>query len=338
MHRHINFTSVGIRQSLTTTMRTISTIWPRRFFQSGCVVLLAVATNSCPRLLPGTQSASIVVDGAKRTFLLHLPPSYESTSDVPLLIALHPFTGSGKSMERLTGFDAIADREGFMVAYPDGRQRVWNSNPADPSSIVGEPADDVAFVDRLIDTLIADYRVDANRVFVAGASAGGLMAHRVAAELTNKFAGAASVMITLPESFADYITPATPLPFLMIHGKEDPFFPWDGGVVEEGPSRTNTYWSVAESIGYWVNNNEASTSTTKVDLPDVDPGDGTTVFRETFPGGADGADVVLYGIRGGGHTWPGSDSAFPKFLVGKTSHDINASETIWAFFSQYERR
>ena len=239
-------------------------------------------------------------------------------------------------MEQLTGFDAIADREGFLVAYPDGNQRVWNANPANPSSIFGKPADEVAFVGQLIDFLIAEYGADADRVYVAGASSGGLMTHRVAAELTDRLAAGASAMITLPKAFPEALSPSRPLPFLMVHGKADPFFPWDGGTVNEGPGRSDEYLSVRDSLGYWIANNHASTSSTRDDLPDADPNDGTTVFREVHAA-ANGADVILYGVRGGGHTWPGSGNCYPEFLVGKTSNDFSASEVIWEFLSQHVR-
>lgn len=311
-------------------------MWKRRLFHVACIVFVAVATNSCPGLAPGTLRHAIGVGGVNRTFLVHVPPARASKSPLPALIALHPFTGTGKSMERLSGFDAIADREGFIVAYPNGKQRVWNANPNDPSSIVGKPADDVAFIDHLVDFLIAEYTVDPDRVYITGASSGGLMAHRAAAELTDKFAAAASAMITLPKTFPDYVVPKNPLPFLMIHGKADPFFPWEGGVVDEGPARSNEYLSVKDSLGYWIANNGASTNAIKEDLPDADPNDGTTVFRETHSAN-NGADVILYGIRNGGHTWPGGGDFYPQFLVGTTSSDINASEVMWEFFANRTR-
>jgi len=309
----------------------------RAVYRAACILVLIVFTNSCPLRAPGTVRGAIDVDGQRRSYLLHIPSSDKGDAHLPLLIALHPFTGSGASLERLTGFSGIADREGFFVAYPDGRQRVWNSNPAAPSSIVGEPADDVAFIDTLIDQLIADYSIDPDRVYVTGASAGGLMTHRIAGDLTDKIAAAASVMITLPVEYPDLVTPSRPLPFLMMHGKADPFFPWEGGTVNEGPSRSNEYLSISDSLAYWIENNGASGEPNNMELPDTDPNDGTTVFREDYAGGGEGAPVVLYGIRHGGHTWPGSNDIFPESLVGKTCYDINASEVIWGFFSDKVR-
>lgn len=310
----------------------------RAVFRTACVALLLVFTNSCPLRTPGTIRGTIEVEGQRRTFLLHIPTADKtSKGQMPLVIALHPFTGTGASMERLTGFSAIADRENFYVAYPNGNQRVWNANPASPSSIIGEPADDVAFIHALIDRLLADYSIDPDRVFITGASSGGLMAHRIAAELTDRLAAAASVMITLPVDFPPLISPSRPLPFLMIHGKADPFFPWEGGTVDEGPGRSREYLSIDDSLAYWIENNDAAAESIKEEFPDVDPDDGTTIFRETFSADVQGAPVALYGIRHGGHTWPGSTDFFSESLVGKTSYDMNASEVIWEFFSDKVR-
>lgn len=307
----------------------------RSVVKLSCATLLAASINACPMLI-GSFEGAITVDGLRRTYLVHVPPTYDE-SPVPLVMVFHPFTGSGRSMERMTGFSELADREGFIVVYPEGRQRVWNSNPDDPSSIFGEPADDVAFIDALLDELQGQYAIDADRIYIAGASAGGLMTHRAAAELTHRFAAAASVMITLPKAFPDYLNPAEPLPFLMIHGKADPFFPWDGGIVDEGPSRSNEYLSVADSVQYWRDNNSASADAVQEELPDLDPGDGTTAFVRRYAAGSDGAEVILYGVRGGGHTWPGSDTGYPTALVGRTCNDFSATEAIWSFFAQHQR-
>jgi polyhydroxybutyrate depolymerase len=283
------------------------------------------------------MSASLMVDGKRRSYELHLPPAFESKGPLPLLIALHPFTSNGEGMEELTGFSRIADEESFIVAYPNGRQRVWNANPADPSSIIGPPADDVAFISALIDELVNEYAADAKRVYIVGASSGGLMTHRVACELTDKLAAAASAMISLPIDWNKYCRPSGALPFLIIQGVDDPFFPWEGGTVNEGPFRSSEYQSVADTTAFWVENNGAFVPPEVEEFPDTAPGDGTTVFREHYAAGASGAEVVLYGIRGGGHTWPGSKETLLRFLVGKTSKEIDASRIMWDFLRSHSR-
>jgi len=161
------------------------------------------------------------------------------------------------------------------------------------------------------------------------------MTHRVACELTDKLAAAASVMITLP---VNYEAPARPLPFLIIQGVADPFFPWQGGSVNEGPFRQTQYLSAEDTVAFWVNHNNAVSTPVETQLPDADPKDGTTVFRRVYEANPPGAEVVFYGINGGGHTWPGSSNTWPTFLVGATSHDIDATRVIWDFLKTQIRR
>jgi polyhydroxybutyrate depolymerase len=70
-------------------------------------------------------------------------------------------------------------------------------------------------------------------------------------------------------------------------------------------------------------------------LPDKDPTDGTTVTTEVYGGCKEGVDVILYAIKGGGHTWPGGFQYLPESIIGKTCKDFNASEIIWQFFKSH---
>ena len=301
-------------------------------------VSLCLLFTSCPGPSAGTVGDSLTVNGLRRTYLVHVPPALGAKAKLPLLIAMHPFTGTGQTMEELTGFSALADSENFIVAYPDGHQRVWNANPADPSSILGPPADDIAFISALIDHVIDEYGADPDHVYVTGASSGGLMTHRVACELTDKLAGAASVMITLPAGWQDYEVPSRPLPILIVQGVDDPFFPWQGGLVNEGPFRQTRYLSAEDTVAFWVSHDDAISTPVETQLPDVDLHDGTTVFRRNYEANPTGAEIVFYGINGGGHTWPGSADTCLAFLVGATSQDINASQVIWDFLKTQARR
>jgi polyhydroxybutyrate depolymerase len=86
-----------------------------------------------------------------------------------------------------------------------------------------------------------------------------------------------------------------------------------------------------------VNNNNAISPPAEANLPDTAPNDGTTVFQEVYAANAGGAEVVFYGINGGGHTWPGSADTGLEFLVGLTSHDMSATQVIWDFFKTHVR-
>ena len=58
------------------------------------------------------------------------------------------------------------------------------------------------------------------------------------------------------------------------------------------------------------------------------------VTKSDFGKGKDGAEVILYTIEGGGHTWPGR--AAPT-LLGPATHNLVANEAIWNFFRNYTR-
>ncbi len=301
------------------------------------VLAIYVISASCSRPLPGTFQERLAFAGLTRTCLVHLPPGFDRKANLPLLIALHPFTGAGASMEKMTGFSALADTEGFIAAYPDGHQFVWNADPAAPSSLFGPPADDIAFLSALIDYLIDKYHADPNRVYVAGASSGGLMTHRIACELTGQLAAAASVMITLPSGWENSLQPSGPLPFLIMQGTADPFFPWGGGTVNQGPFRQSQYLSAEATAAFWITCNNANPNPAETSLPDIDPNDGTSVFRRVYAPHPGGAEVVFYSINGGGHTWPGSGDTGLRFLLGPTCRDINASQILWDFLKTCSR-
>ena len=289
---------------------------------------------------PGRTRATLEFDGLDRSYLLHLPPAHGAARTWPLVIALHPFAGSGEGMAQTTGFDSIADEEGFIVCYPEGVTFLWNGDPTDETKgLLVEDADDVGFIGALIDHLIAEYDVDPARIYVTGASNGGLMTQRLACALSDRIAAAAPVMITLPEGFPEWCAGSSPVPMMMILGTEDPFFPWEGGAVQQGPSNEQNYLSAAETVAFWVAKNGALSAPTLTALPDEDPADGTRVYRESYDGGETGAPFVFLRVEGGGHTWPGSTLNLLELIggVGTVSRDVDASRAIWEFFDSVSK-
>lgn len=273
-------------------------------------IFMAVLTAGC------AGSPSIEVDGLQRTFVLHVPLNLSAPA--PLVLVLHPFLGSGRQMQRGTGLDAVANREGFIVAYPNGRQRRWNVGAFGEGGV-----DDVAFLDALIDHIAAHHPVDRSRVYLTGGSNGGMMAQYYTCVRPERVAAVAPIFGTLPRATAALCPPGPPKPALFIHGTEDPVLPYEGG--GEG-----AVLSVEENVAFWTARNGCPGTTAEAALPDTDPCDGTTTRRVAFTGC--GADVELYIVEGGGHTWPGGAPDFPRWIVGRTARDFSASEVIWAFF------
>jgi polyhydroxybutyrate depolymerase len=225
------------------------------------VAALVVLVN--PATIARTQEQRLVVGDRERVYLLHLPPQYGGEARLPLVIMLHPRGDYARQFEVYSGMSAKADRDGFVVVYPNG-----TGDEADPALswnagfCCGYPLvhhlDDVGFIQKLLDELLAGYALDPRKVFVAGWSNGGMLAYRLAAELPGRITAIAADAASTggqTKEFIPYYTipkPRTRLPVLMFHGRADPVVGYDGGLNEQGDS---AFTSVAESLAFWADNN-----------------------------------------------------------------------------------
>jgi len=297
------------------------------------VFVILSASSSCAR----DAKKEIAVDGIERSYYVHVPPSYDGATSVPLVLALHGGGGAGGNMDKLTGFNAVGDREGFIVAYPSGVGRHWSDGRAvNKKDVGGKEVDDVAFLTALVDRLAGDYNIDRKRVFVTGISNGAFMSFRLACDRPDVFAAAAGVAGAVTEDLAAGPAPRAPVPVMFINGDEDPLVRYGGGEIKVGKKSRGTTLSVPASVAWWVKANGAATTPATTALPDADAADGTTAVREDYAG-AGGADVVLITVRGGGHTWPGGWQYLWARVIGRTSRDFSASDVIWEFFKEHPR-
>lgn len=303
--------------------------------------MLLLTGFSGSKISPGNQAGSIVAGGLKRTYLIHLPAPGIRRS-MPLLIVLHGGGGNGKSMVKLTngGFDQLSDKKGFIVVYPDGIGKHWNDgrNEAETGYETHEKnTDDVGFISALIDDLIKKYNADPKRVYVTGMSNGAIMSYRLGCELSGKIAAIAPVAGNIPVNLIKNCNPSDPVAVLAINSDSDPLVPFNGGDVTGpfGKKKLGKVLSVHESVMFWVKNNGCSSNPLVTDEPDNDPDDGTRVQRQQFMNGRNNCEVILYIIKGGGHTWPGGYQYLGKWIIGRTCRDMNATEVIWEFFARF---
>lgn len=280
----------------------------------------------------------IDVKGVTRTYVAQLP----ARKPAPLVIVLHGKTQRGADMIARTAWPQVAKREGLAVVFPDGLNHAWvDARTKAGPALRGPPpgTDDVAFIAKLVEKLVANGTADPKRVYVAGISNGGAMAMTLACARADLFAAAASVIMNLTDEAAVTCHPSRPLPMLLMNGTADPLVPYEGG---RGSSyfAVDGFWSTEDTLAFWRKLNGCEIDDAEVtDLPDRARADQSTVTRIASRCSS-GHDVVLYRVNGGGHRMPGfsPDARFPKIaarLLGPQNSDIDGAETIWSFFSQF---
>jgi polyhydroxybutyrate depolymerase len=182
--------------------------------------------------LADTSAYQVSAAGLERTYYLHVPPGAPADRSLPLVLVFHGGSGSPANIERETRFSELADREGFLVAYPEGYQKSFNDGrgvsdiPAQRDQI-----DDIAFVTGLIDDVAKKRRVDPKRIYATGISNGAMMSHLLGAKLSTKLAAIAPVAGSLAEPLVSDFEPTAPVSVLMFFGADDRFVPYGGGEV-----------------------------------------------------------------------------------------------------------
>lgn len=263
-----------------------------------------------------TISTSITHDGGQRDYILYVPASYDGSTAFPLLLCFHGYTSSNNVIMAYSGFNAIADTANFIAAYPQGTDLSGSSHWNVGGWTVGSTADDVGFVDALIDTIQSGYNINADRIYSTGMSNGGYMSFLLACQLSDQIAAIASITGSMTPETYNACNPTHPTPVLQIHGDNDGTVPYSGASWTKSINQVLAYWS-----GY---NNNGQVDTTAI--ADINSADGSTVDQISYDYGDNCSSVIHYKVYGGGHDWPGAWG----------NMDIDASAVAWNFLSQFD--
>jgi polyhydroxybutyrate depolymerase len=300
-------------------------MWWRYYFE--------FSAPQAPALSGTFQTAKLQADGLERTFSFYVPA--QVSGNAPLVVALHGSNSNGQSLRAFTGyeFDVLADKYGFVVAYPDSFSGSWNDcrvashNPARRQGI-----DDVSFVKALIGNLRTRYGAG-SPVYVLGYSTGGLMVYRLAVEAPETFTAAAAISANLPtDGDSDCAPSRKPVSIAILNGTADQINPFSGGSV-------NSFWTTslgrvqsAEQTARYFAELAGNPSQPRIErLPDREGNPATWAERRTWSSGR--ANIELVAIHGGGHTISQSHVRQPRIL-GPTCEHVDAPEEVWRFFTQ----
>ncbi|HTV85419.1 MAG TPA: PHB depolymerase family esterase [Dyella sp.] len=290
-------------------------------------------TPKAPRLGSAVTRETIDVHGMTRSFLTYVP--LQLPAGAPLVIVLHGSMMNGAMMRKWTGyeFDRLADKDKFVVLYPDGYKGNWNDCRADASyPAKTEHIDDVSFIEAMIARMRTQQGIDPRRVYMFGYSNGGHMGFRMAMEHADDVAAVAAVAASLPVQ-ADSSCPASgpTSRIMLIDGTDDPINPFSGGMVSLfGLGKRGRSMSALASAELIAQRNHVADPPTYTQLMPVQLDDPTRVGRSVwYQAGI--PMVELDAVYGGGHVIPQPYYSYPR-LLGRTSSAIDAPKAAVAFF------
>jgi len=258
-----------------------------------------------------TNPNTIVHNNSNREYVLYIPSSYDGTSSVPLMLNFHGFGGNASSYMNTADMRALAESDTFILAYPQGSCSNGSShwNPCPLGGDNKSTADDIGFVEVIINQISSQYNLDNERIYAAGYSNGGMMAYGLANYKSNLIAAVASVS----GSMLDCIGPTNhPMPIVHLHGTSD-------GVITYGGN--SSYSSAQSTLDHWINFNNTTTTPTI----SSDNTGGMTIQHYVYDQGDSSVSVEHFKYIGGDHVW-----------FNATYQGNNTAELVWNFVSQYD--
>lgn len=280
--------------------------------------MVAVLLSGCKKSKFDSEFRKLNHDGEKRSYLLHVPASYDDSKPTSLIFALHGGTGSAKNIEQQSQLPELSDQEGFILCLPDGLNKTWNAGWC-CGKASEKNHDDVGFISKLIDELIGEYNIDPKRVYVTGMSNGAMMSYRLACELSNKIAAIAPVAGTM---VTESCNAENAVSIIHFHSYQDKNVPWDGGIGDGISDHYNT--PIDSVMSSWKGSNLCGSDSTENRA-------GYDYF--SWANCSDSSEIELYITDDGGHSWPGGTQ--PRNKADEPSTTINANALMWAFFQAH---
>ena len=302
---------------------------------------------------PMLVERSLEHDGLVRWFLEYRPVSL--ISPAPLVLLLHGGTQSMREILQNENLGTgrwldLSDTNGFLLLVPNGVNLESGDTYGDDQNwsdlrFAGTNTttyDDVGFLSLLVHWSITEAGVDPSRVYVTGASNGGLMTYTVLLQTPQLYAAGAAFIANLPA--ATVPTPMESTPMFIMNGDEDRLMPWEGGDLDEGAR--GTVRSALATRDYWIQSNGADAAAlTTSTLPNRNWFDGCRIQREVYPASSfntSSTPVHFYRMSGGGHSMPSIRgflnpfmNLYDRLIGGPSCHDVNGADLAWEFLSSF---
>lgn len=273
-------------------------------------------------ITPGDNSRSLVFAGVEREYILHIPPGYDNSQPIPLVIAFHGVGLDADEMIRISGFSSQADASGFIVVYPNGTGTTKSWNGGHCCGVAArDNVDDVGFVRALIGDLSTTINIDPKRVYATGFSNGAILTYRLACELSDLLAAVGPVSATQVLEDMQACQPGRPVPLIHFHGTADDANPYDGGTSLGGFQ----FIPVDTAIQFWVDFNGCPAQPQSTETG--------SIRHDVYAPCGSGSTVELYTIASGKHAWPGGEAV--NQVMGEPNMEISATALMWEFFNSH---
>ncbi len=317
---------------------------PRAFAALICLAIAGCSASPAVEAQPVSGAKftdeKIQHEGRDRRFLVR---DFSGGKPAPVVIVLHGGGGHPENAVDMSQMDVVAKREHFIAVYPGGsggmpggRLLTWNATHCCAYARENR-IDDVGFLSKMIDTLVASGRADPKRIYVTGMSNGGMMSHVLGRQLPGKIAAIAPVVGAL---FGDEPPAGAPMPAIIFVGQLDQTVPAAGGPLG-GPERRGIAANLARKpedhdvapdiaqADYWVKANGCNSPVESFNKQDK-------LVEVRWDRCASGAPVHFYRVANNGHAWPGGKTG--RAEADQPTPDFNASETMWRFFKDNPKK
>ena len=247
------------------------------------------------------KNVEITIGGETRNYQVYVPNNVQA--NCPLVVSLHGANGASTNYSPFT--KGVADQEGCIVAYPQGKQTAFPIGFGGETTgwtASGDDNFDAKFLKAVIEDVASKYQIDRKRIYCCGFSNGGMMTYAISNACSDVFAAFASISGYPINEFHLRHTGSRPVPFLHIHGKNDDFVLYSKmpTIVDEMVARLGA--------------NPVPVKTTV----------SGKYTKSVYAAGEGSFPYVYYEIDGMGHN---------EFTTN--TEDGTSAQTMWNFFEQY---
>lgn len=280
------------------------------------IFTLPVFVFSVFAALSQLTNETISINGVTRSYKLYIPSGFNAQAESPdMIIILHGLGGTNSDMVG-AGFNYIADTARVITVYPQALNNSWGMAAWNNGTMLGSTADDLSFMNALIDKGLNDYHVNPARVYATGFSMGSIMSHHMACAMNNRIAAIGAMAGTMPTSDINSCVPAYKTPVIHLHGTADGTVPYDGTAL---PSLS----LVPQTINFWrgVHGCDATADSTR--LPDTGT-DTITIDRFVYDNCNPVGSLELWRFNGADHVY-----------LYQPVNDITEMIEVWLFLRKW---